>query len=207
VSIKHIAFDLDGTLVDTRDQIVESILTCLPEAARNKQTREAIKLRAHRSPKTILADFGVGSLERYWKSHAALAIHSKAFFDDTRSVFKQLAHRGTTLSVVTSLPARPANTLIDVLGIGNYLTLIDTYASRRYRKPSPKLLAVHLDDCKVESAEAAYVGDTAGDMQMASAAGVHAWATGWSTTSAAELTNAGAERILRSLREIIRLAS
>lgn len=203
MSIRHIAFDLDGTLIDTRDQIVESVLACLPATDRTAWTRARVRSKINLSPRAILAQFGIRTPTRYWRNHAALAVHSKVFFDDTVYVFRELKRRGISTSVVTSLPARPANALIEAIGIAEFLSLIDTFASRPYRKPSPKLITMHLRDCGIECDEAAYVGDTVGDMQMAALAGAHAWAVGWSTASKIDLVNAGAERTLESIREIV----
>lgn len=206
MTIRHIAFDLDGTLVDTRDQIVESILVCLPETDRTSRTQGTIKSQADASPRAILREFGIHKLDRYWQNHARLAVHSKLFFNDTPWVFRELAGRGVSVSIITSLPARPANMLIEAAGLRPFFSLTDTFASRPYRKPSPKLIAMHLSDCRVDCGEAAYVGDTIGDMQMASGAGVHAWAAGWSCTPSVNLFSAGAERIIRSLREVLAFA-
>jgi phosphoglycolate phosphatase len=207
VTIRHIAFDLDGTLVDTHDQIVESILGCLPESDRSGRTRAKIKSQANASPRVILKQFGISGLDRYWQNHAKMVAYSRLFFEDTGSIMRELRRRDVSVSLLTSLPARPAERLIDAAGLRRFFSLIDTFASRPYRKPSPKLVAMHLSDCGVDCDEAAYVGDSAGDMQMASRAGVHAWAAGWSRVGSSDLKSAGAERILASLRDILDLAT
>ncbi len=65
--IRHLAFDLDETLIDTRDQIVESIMACLAREQRTKNTRSRLHRDAHRSPKAILGEFGIASLKAYWR--------------------------------------------------------------------------------------------------------------------------------------------
>jgi phosphoglycolate phosphatase-like HAD superfamily hydrolase len=206
VAIRHIAFDLDGTLIDTRDQIIESVLACLPQTDRTSQTRKRIKSQVGGSPLAILKAFGVRGLDRYWKNHARLSAHSKLFFDDTPAVLNELCRRGISISVITSLPARPANMLIETSGLGRLFSLTDTFASRPYRKPSPQLITAHLRDFQVDCGDAAYVGDAIGDVRMAIGAGVHAWAVGWSAVPSKDLIGAGAERILKSVREILAIA-
>ncbi len=92
--IRHIAFDLDGTLLDTRDQIVESILACLPKALRTEKTRRALYQDEGGSPRSILKQFGVNGLEQYWKHHASLAAKSRCFFSDTTSILRALWDEG-----------------------------------------------------------------------------------------------------------------
>jgi len=46
---------------------------------------------------------------------------------------------------------------------------------------------MHLRDCQVDCGEAAYVGDTIGDMRMAARARVDAWAAGWSEIAGQDL--------------------
>jgi phosphoglycolate phosphatase len=193
-------------LIDTRDQITESILACLPQTDRTSQTRIRIRAQTDGSPQAILKGFGIRGLDRYWQNHARLSAHSKLFFDDTPEVFNELGRRGVSISVITSLPARPANMLIETSGLGQLFCLTDTFASRPYRKPSPRLIAAHLRDCGVDCDEAAYVGDTIGDVRMATGAGVHAWAVGWSAVPSKDLIDAGAERMLKSVRQILAIA-
>jgi len=193
-------------LIDTRDQITESILACLPQTDRTSETRKRIRAQTEGSPQAILKGFGIRGLDRYWQNHARLSAHSSLFFEDTPAVFEELGRRGISISVITSLPARPANMLIETSGLGQLFSLTDTFASRPYRKPSPQLITAHLHDCDVECGEAAYVADTIGDVRMATGAGVHAWAVGWSAVPSKDLIGAGAERILKTVREILAIA-
>ena len=177
--IRHLAFDLDETLIDTRDQIVESIMACLAREQRTKNTRSRLHRDAHRSPKAILGEFGIASLKAYWRHHAALVGHALLFFDNTVEVFERLQEAGIPLSLITSLPRRPAKCLLQRYDLERFFVHIDTFASRPYRKPSPKLLSIHLKDLGLSCKDAAYIGDSEGDMRMAKAAGSAAWAVGW----------------------------
>jgi phosphoglycolate phosphatase-like HAD superfamily hydrolase len=203
--IRHIAFDLDGTLLDTRDQIVESLLACLPLNLQTSKTRSELYDRLDKSPRAILAEFGISDLHAYWRHHANLAGRARLFFEDTPLVLNELGAKGLSLSVITSLPAHPTATLLDAARLKDSFSLIDTFSSRPYRKPSPKLLALHLQDLKVSPGEAVYVGDRQGDMRMGSGAGASAWGVGWGGSNTAELIRAGADRILKSMRELLQL--
>jgi phosphoglycolate phosphatase len=203
--IRHIAFDLDGTLLDTRDQIADSLLASLPPKLRTSNARSDLYERLDESPRAILAEFGITNLHAYWRHHANLAGRARLFFEDTSLVLKELGARGVSLSVITSLPAHPTAMLLDTTHLKGFFSPVDTFSSRPYRKPSPKLLALHLQDLNVSPGEAAYVGDREGDMRMGSGAGASAWGAGWGGSNTAELIRAGADRILTSMRELLQL--
>ena len=203
--IKHLAFDLDGTLIDTREQIVQSLLACLAPEQRSASVRSSFYRNAHRSPKSVLRDYGVSSLNAYWRHHAKLTEHSHLFFADTAQTLERLKATGISLSLITSLPSRPAQSLLQKHDLEQFFDAIDTFASRRFRKPSPKLLTVHLDDLGVSCLDAAYVGDSEGDMRMASGAGSAAWGVAWGSVSETALRRAGADRVLPSLQCLLRV--
>lgn len=200
--IEHIAFDLDGTLVDTRDQIVGAILSCIPPELRNAAIEAELLASAYQSPKALLGRFGIRSLDEYWKHHARAVHLSRPIAENVSAIIAKLREMKVSVSLVTSLPSRPALTLLDHHGLSDAFSLIDTYASRPNRKPSPALLRAHLADLGVECANAAYVGDSANDMKMARSASVLAWGVGWSPIGASALSDAGADWIIESLGEI-----
>ena len=60
--------------------------------------------------------------------------------DHRQSCLEQEA--GISLSLITSLPRRPAKCLLQRYDLERFFVHIDTFASRPYRKPSPKLLSL-----------------------------------------------------------------
>lgn len=204
--LKHIAFDLDGTLIDTRAQIMESMLDCL-DPHRREAARNAIGKGVSLSPLSVLRPFGVLSLQTYWRHHAKNAKLARLFFDSTVESLSELRARAVTLSIVTSLPAQPTHALLEQFGIKQLFDPIDTYASRPHRKPSPELFRAHLRAVEVEASAAAYVGDSDGDMHMANSVGAVPIGVAWSGRSPAQLIDAGADIIITSFRELVELAN
>jgi phosphoglycolate phosphatase-like HAD superfamily hydrolase len=92
--------------------------------------------------------------------------------------------------------------LLNAAGLRDFFALVDTFASRSYRKPSPNLLRTHLTDFSVNPPEAVYVGDSIGDMRMAKGAMALAWGAGWGMTRATDLIHAGADKVLVTMREL-----
>jgi phosphoglycolate phosphatase len=69
-------------------------------------------------------------------------------------------------------------------------------------KPHPSMLLRAMLDAGVEPADTVMVGDTTYDVDMARAAGVSAIGVAWGYHSVAELTNAGAHRIVESFVDL-----
>jgi HAD superfamily hydrolase (TIGR01549 family) len=203
--IRHIGFDLDGTLIDTRAQIVESVVSCV-DPSRELEARFLAEARCAGSPLAILRQLGVSTLRSYWTHHARYCDQAKLFFESTQATLERLRAKGISLSIVTSLPARPAANLLRATGLASFFELIDTHSSRRFRKPSPGLLLEHLDVLGVTPSEAAYLGDSVGDMQMANGAGAHTWAVGWGEVERDTLVAAGAELIVDKIDDLVEAA-
>lgn len=204
MEVKHIAFDIDGTLIDTHELILESILACIPSAER-VSAREIALETVGMSPKKILRHFGVHKLDAYWRHHAKNAKRARLFFKDTNEILTNLKNSGISMSIVTSLPAKPAKMLLTNAQISDNFSLIDTYSSRAHKKPSPRVLSLHLSDLGIPPETAVYLGDSVGDIKMAKGAGARALAAGWGPTKSDILIEAGADKVLNNLGELIQL--
>jgi phosphoglycolate phosphatase len=195
-ALDHIAFDLDGTLVDTREQIALSLVDALPRAHRDPDTIAVIRRQIGMSPRAVLARYGVNNLNGYWRAHARNATACQLFFADLSVLLTEIAHSGTGLSVLTSLPHRAALVVLEATGLAPLFRRVDGAGSLPYRKPSPAALIAHLEHLGTASARVAYVGDTAADMQMARGARVLAIGVAWSAAGAADLRDAGANAVI-----------
>lgn len=195
-ALRHIAFDLDGTLLDTRKQIVRSLIEALPEARRTPAAMESIENAAGTSPLAVLKEYGVNSLSRYWRAHARNAEHCSLCSGDMVTELGRMRSRGISLSVLTSLPHRAAAHLLETHRLDALFERADGAGSLDFRKPSPRALLAHLARMRVSPENAAYVGDDARDMKMADDAGVFAIGVAWSPAGPAALKRAGARAII-----------
>jgi phosphoglycolate phosphatase-like HAD superfamily hydrolase len=200
--INHVAFDLDGTLLDTRRQISRSLFETIPRAHQNAKAMEAIEKAFGASPLGLLRAYGVNSLSNYWRAHERNAKFCQMCSSDTLAELKRLRSSGITLSVLTSLPTRAAATLLKAHQLADLFQRIDGAGSLNFKKPSPRALLTHLGQMGVDAERAAYVGDDVKDMEMSSNANVFAIGVKWSILGAAALQRAGAKAILNRFADI-----
>jgi phosphoglycolate phosphatase len=179
-----IGFDLDGTLVDTHEDLAAALNHALALADRPAlpyaTTRSLIGGgTAKMLERGLLATGGmvedarfaelIGELVGYYEDH--IAVHSRPF-PGGEAMLTNLGERGVKLAIVTNKLERLAVKLIDALGLApRFYTVIggDTLGAGR-AKPAPDLLDEMV--ARGGGGSAAYVGDTSFDTRAAAAAGL-----------------------------------
>jgi phosphoglycolate phosphatase len=210
-AMQLLIFDVDGTLVDSQDVIVEA------------QRRTFL---AHGLPapdrKTALSVVGL-SLREAFEALAgkdapidSLAEHYKTAFQDQRAdpnrqapfypgaldvVARFGAHENFLLGVATGKSRRGVRHLFERAGWENLFSTVQT-ADDHPSKPAPAMILAALAETGVAPENAAMVGDTTFDMIMARAAGVRAIGVAWGYHEPAALIDAGAEQVIGSFDEL-----
>ncbi|MDE2302878.1 MAG: HAD-IA family hydrolase [Sphingomonadales bacterium] len=180
-----VGFDLDGTLLDTHEDLAAALNHALALAGRPPLAatvvRDLVGGGARRMLDAALARSGgtegldVDALHRaliaWYQGH--IAVHTR-LFDGGMAMLDALAARGVRLAVVTNKLESLARQLFEELGLASRFFAIlggDTLGPGR-GKPKPDLLFEMLRRAGVPPAAAAYVGDTAYDTGAARAAGM-----------------------------------
>lgn len=178
-----VGFDLDGTLVDTSGDLAAAVNHALGLAGRPLLAEGAITAMVGGGAKNMLikaleASGGVPAedfrplykeLLRYYEAN--IAVLSRPF-DGAVAALDRLASAGVKLAVVTNKFESLAARLLDELGLAaRFGTLIggDTLGTAN-AKPSPA--PIHEMVARLGGGRAAFIGDTAYDVQAARNAGV-----------------------------------
>jgi phosphoglycolate phosphatase len=179
-----VGFDLDGTLIDTHEDLAAALNHALALAGRpalaNQTTRGLIGGgTAKMLERGLVATGGMlpdepfaelrDALIAYYEDH--IALHSR-LFSGGEAMLTMLSERGVKCAIVTNKLERLAIKLIDTLGLGSrFFTVIggDTLGNGR-AKPAPDLVREMIR--RGGGGPAAYVGDTSFDTRAAAAAGV-----------------------------------
>jgi phosphoglycolate phosphatase len=210
--IRLIVFDCDGTLVDSQATIV----ACAQAAFR----AEGLRLPAADAIRRIV---GLSLVEAVLQlmdepdpaAAPRLAEHYKAaflayrarpdfhgpLFPGTRELLDALIGQGFVLGVATGKAMRGLRVVLEHHGLDRHFTTLQT-ADLHPSKPHPAMLEAAMAETGAPPAATMLVGDTTYDVLMARAAGAVPIGVSWGNHAAAELTAAGATRVLDRFDEL-----
>ncbi|MBC7992468.1 MAG: HAD-IA family hydrolase [Rhizobacter sp.] len=193
--IEAIAFDLDGTLVDTAGGIAHALNSALAEAglpAFNERTvrtwigdgPDALIARALGAHEPGTADpHGLAARLRRGFDAATLQapMQGSSVFDGVLQLLATLAARHP-LVVVTNKPTPLARAVLHAAGLLPHFAAVLGPETAEQRKPSPHLLQQAGEVLGVDTRSLLMVGDAEGDIAAARAAGCRAAWAGWGYT-------------------------
>ena len=178
--MRLVVFDLDGTLIDSRQDladaanalIVEHGGTPLPVATVTGMVGEGAALLVRRALTTAGLDVDLESaLPRFLEHYDERLLAHTDLYPGTREAIERIAGK-TTVAVLTNKPQRPTERILEGLGIARFFTHVIGGDTRFGRKPDPAGL-LHLAAVSDASPESTVlVGDSAIDLRTARAAGV-----------------------------------
>ena len=205
---KLVLFDLDGTLLDTLQDLTAAVNHIIEELG--YPTRSAAEVRSYlgngarelvrlalpcAAPDSVLDEH----LERYKKYYNAHSKIETKPYDGVIELLTELKKRGVCTAVVSNKPDAATKSLCQEYFDG----LIDLAIGDRadiVRKPAPDpiLLAMRTLDCEV----AVHVGDSDVDVETAKNAGIPCVAVTWGFRDRDELESAGAEYFANDSSEL-----
>lgn len=179
-----LVLDLDGTLVDTAPDLLDSLnhvldIASLPPA-RPEELRRFVGMggkvmieRAFAAQNRKLEQDHLAELLTAFLSHYTAAIPGRSLlFDGAADAIARFRAAGWTLAVCTNKYESLAVKLIEALGHAQDFAAIcgqDTFA---WRKPDPRHLLLTIDEVDGTPDNAVMVGDSRADIDTAKAAGV-----------------------------------
>lgn len=208
-SIDALIFDLDGTLLDTVEDIGAACEHILAKYGYpGHDLSEYKKMVGNGFDKLVERAIGyrpdnIGELVRetreYYKDHLAERTNPYPRMAETLG---ELASRGIKLAVLSNKPDEMSKTLIDHYFSGIPFQYVVGAIEGVPLKPDPASLKKLLDRMDVASERAAYCGDSDVDMITANNAGLYAVGAGWGFRGVRELLDANATRVYGAPREL-----
>ncbi len=209
--LQLLIFDVDGTLVDSQDVIVESqrrtfLAHDLPVPDR-KTALSVVGLSLREAFTALVgADGPIGSMAEHYKNAfsdlRADPAHQAPFFPGAREIVARYgADERFLLGVATGKSRRGVRHLFDRAGWHDLFVTTQT-ADDHPSKPAPDMIYAALAETGVAPEDAVMIGDTTFDMTMARAAGVRAIGVSWGYHETTALTQAGAEQVIDSFEEL-----
>ena len=206
-------FDLDGTLIDSHDDIVDSInlalvrmhLPSLNAARIGSFVGDGIQTLIERTlqeatgekPAEALTEQGLRLFREEYGNH---------LLDQTR-----LCHQAkealdllnwAKFAVITNKPEDFSRRILEGLGIADRFSMILGGDSLKNRKPNPEALLKAMDFCQAPPDETVMIGDSAVDIEAGKAAGVTTCGIPGKFRAKIELEAAGCDLVLHDLTQL-----
>jgi len=177
--IRALVFDLDGTLIDSKQDLVLSVNATLRAIGRDELPADLVASYVG-SGAPVLISKALGDASEPEELRRALKYflsHYEAHqLDNTRAypgVREALAHLdGRPMAVLTNKPANISVRILEGLGLAPFFKVIYGGNSFATKKPDPLGANTVLGDLKVLAHEAVMVGDSEVDVQTARNAGM-----------------------------------
>jgi phosphoglycolate phosphatase len=210
----HVAFDLDGTLIDSRADLAAATNHVLrsfalpeipPRAVYTLVGEGARRLveRALGDADDAIVDAGVERFLAYYGEH--LLDHT-VLYPGVDAVLTSLAGQGIALSVLSNKPEGYSRTVLDGLGVSHRFQALVGGDSLSSRKPDPTGLESLRRLTATAPERMLLVGDSAIDVATAANAGVDFCGVGWGFDPAA-LRRVHPRWIVESAAELLGFAA
>ena len=177
-SVRALIFDLDGTLIDSKQDLIHSVNAMLGELGRKQLAAETISgYIGHGAPQLVARALGDGCTEEerqhalqfflgYYENHK---MDTTLAYPGVAKTLQQLVRM--PMAVLTNKPVRISVRILEQMGLAKYFRVIYGGNSFETKKPDPQGATRILRDLDTEPREALLVGDSEVDVQTARNAG------------------------------------
>ena len=184
--VRALIFDLDGTLIDSKRDLIHSVNAMLQELGRTRLADDTISGYIGRgAPQLVAQALGNGASEEEQKQALKffLGYYEEHKMDTTQAypgvaeTLEQLA--ALPMAVLTNKPARISVRILNEMGLAKYFRAIYGGNSFETKKPDPLGAVTILSEFGASPQQAMLVGDSEVDVQTARNAGTLAVAVNY----------------------------
>ncbi len=207
-------FDWDGTLVDSRDEIVRALQAAISELAlpprSDQDCANIIGLGLAESVEVLYPGLDAAQAQAMARSYSKhfLAqnqhLSDNQYFPGAQDILATLRARGHQLAVATGKSRRGLDRVLARGEASSWFVATRT-ADETASKPNPLMLNELLAETGVEAGSALMIGDTSYDMEMAQQAGIARVAVSYGVHEPARLANYSPLAVIDELQQLLQL--
>jgi phosphoglycolate phosphatase len=213
--LKALLLDLDGTLVDTPQAIVDVTQGTLAALGLPPADPQAIKDGIGLPLPVALAQLiGTGpagaadAVEIYrvlWRTHVTPRV-PQLLYPGVREGLSELKRADLRMAVVTGKAQDGADSTVAAAGLKDVFEVVLGYTSVANPKPAPDIALLAAEKLGVRADDSVVVGDSTHDLEMASRAGMRSIAVTYGALPEPALRAAGPTWVAHSFPEVVRIA-
>lgn len=204
-NVNGVIFDLDGTLLDTRKVIAQSLKEVISSLGVNVCLDEMLR-KAHSSPYRVINEYVSISRDdfrnEYWPRYQTNIGYSSAF-QGVKELLEELRTRGYNIGVATSLPRSYAERGLEIIGLR--VDSLVAYHDTARHKPHPEPVIEAARRLSLRPQATLYIGDRPEDIKAGKGAGAYTGAAMWDANreERAKILAACPNYVFKSMRDIL----
>lgn len=207
---EFVFFDMDGTLLDTLEDLHGALNHTLAEMGYPLKTLEETRnyvgngifcLVERGLPESAkhLAKEGSERFKKYYRAH--LTVHTRPY-EGIEELIEALEERGIKTGIVSNKSQQPLDELAEYFFKGKP-EVVTGFTDGIPAKPAPDMLFAAMEAVGADKENSLYVGDSAVDVETARNAGVKGVFCAWGFAGRERLEKAGARPIIDSSLELL----
>lgn len=214
--IKLIIFDFDGTLGDTKGNIVKTMQMTMAELhlpSRNEnECASTIGLPLTECFKTLYPDLQTKQVQHCADTYRRIfSMNLQSFkpkaFPYVVETLAVLNKQGYILTIASSRSHASLAELTNDMGISDYVSFLIGADDVKEAKPNPEPVLNTLAAMQCDASETLVVGDMAVDILMGARAGAKTCGVTWGNGKKDELSEAGADYMIDKMEELIEIVN
>ena len=208
MTIRAVLFDLDGTLVDSLDDLTDAVNHMLASFGKDLLSTSEVRSLVGKGARNLVQralgtespediEQGLGLFMEFNAAHIA---DKSKLYSGAREILENLAACGIRMAIISNKGADLSRLILETLKIDAFFEIIcggDTFPEM---KPSPLPLIRVIDRLGIASNEAFMVGDSINDIQAGKQAGIATIGCTWGYGDLNELQ--GADHQAASCKEV-----
>ena len=211
--IDTIVFDLDGTLLNTLEDLTDSVNHAMRQFQLPEHTIEEIRTFVGNGAAKLIEraipegreNASYGEILDVFRKHYQEHCEEKTGpYDGVREMLEQLHGDGYCMAIVSNKPDDAVKQLYEKYFAAWVQAAIGEHPGTE-KKPAPAMVYQALAELNADAACAVYVGDSEVDVATGTAAGTKTVSVAWGFRTEDQLRAAGASLIIRSPEELLGL--
>lgn len=212
--IKLVIFDFDGTLADTKENIILTFQMTMKELGVEIKSRQecaaTIGLTLEDAFKVLYPGMAAekyillrDTYRRIFKENRQILV--PGLFPEVMETLEELRRRGYLMSIASSRLSPSLHSFLEDMKIAHLFEYAVGGDNVEHPKPAPDAVLQILRHYNLSAEEAFVVGDMPFDINMATNAGVKSCGVTWGNADAAQLRESGANYVIDKMSQLLEI--